>query len=206
VTFIIDLRGEEKPIKKVPILMDVKEVQKLKKYIANNGALFIPPYELELPKLPEWTNRVYYYKQYKMNLYQFTCSCEWWKNKRKIYPVGDLRLVCKHLYYKISSSSKLLETIDDLSLMLIKSYLFHGENMLLKAVLAKEKLTFYIGARYFGDWYNVYTKAGDNWKRYSYSMLEKRWSYDRVPEHEKIILDYLKKKINLFKNYFNRKD
>ncbi len=197
-TFIIDLSGDEKPIKKVPILNNVKEVEKLEKHIANNGALFIPPYEL--PRLPEWTNRVYNYKQYRMNLYQFTCSCEWWKNKRKIYPEGDLRLLCKHLYYKITSSSKLLENIDDLTLMLIKSYLFLGENMLLKAVHGKEQFTFYIGSRYFGDWYNVYSKAGDNWNRYSYSMVEKRWSYDKEPEHEKIILDYLNKKSKLFKN------
>lgn len=202
---IIDLT--KKPLRHIPILKDVKEIERLKEHVVKNGGLFIPPYRYEMPKLPEWTNKNYYYKQYKVNPYNFSCSCEWWNNKRKIYPDGDLRLVCKHIYYKITGSPKLLNSIDDLTLQLIKSYLFHGESLLLKAVLGKAKLTFYVGAKYKSDWYNIYVKAGDKWERYGYSMIERRWSYHKAPEAEiSMILYFLNTFNKVIKQYLNEKD
>lgn len=66
-------------------------------------------------------------QQVTLTPYYGTCSCTLFRNRAKLYPKGDLRRVCKHLYqfYKTNAA----DYFDELSMIILDlQFWFFGDN------------------------------------------------------------------------------
>lgn len=178
----------DKPEDKIRIIDDIRKLDGYKNYAAEKiRRRENPPYEFDLPEFPKWCDRSYTYRNLRMNVYRLECDCG--KQKKlpeEFYGKRNVKRVCRHLFVKLQSP--LFEKfLDDLSVMIIKAHLYHGEKVLFYKEWKKAK--FYYGAGKFGDWINVYAAHEDGrWLRYSYHPIEKRWSYNSKPKDAEIIL------------------
>lgn len=150
----------------------------------------------KLPKFPSFVKgKLYRYSDYKMDLYNLTCSCEYQKLKREKYKDRDVRLLCKHLYYKILKTSS-VQVLDSLSLEIMKTVVFFGEEQLYKYSYKDQDII--LGFNEVAKWVNVYAPNKNNievYYRYSYDPIDVRWSYNNEPEYGPLISDLINRVI-----------
>lgn len=192
---------------KIPVFKSVDELQNYRDNILKHGGLYIPPYDYQLPKLPKYLNKIVRYKSYEINPYNYTCTCDMGKKNKILFPGKDLRRVCRHQYSLFKFNEKFNKYFNELSILLMKNYLYHGEQMLLKEKIPGKIEEFYVGARYYMDWVNVYLPQSDkNWWNYGYSLEEKRWSRTSEPKFGKEIEEKIESDIKtLLKKYLTRR-
>ena len=145
-----------------------------------------------LPKFPAWTkNKIYNYSKHKIDLYNLKCNCDSQSEKREHYKDRDVRLLCKHLYYKILNSP-LTKDIDSLTLLLMRSAAVWGEQHLYKYTYLGQIII--LGFKEPTEWVNVYSLNKANpevYHRYSFNPISKRWSYNHLPNNAELIQDVI---------------
>lgn len=142
-------------------------------------------YAHQIPPLPEWTNRVYRYKQFKQNPFQLVCNCPDFQEKNKIYIGRDFRKLCYHLYIKLTST-KIKDHLDELTHIILESRFKYGQTKFYKNHFYGTNLI--LGFNDKNPWINIYLKENETWKRYSYNEKEARWRYHREPENARLLL------------------
>lgn len=172
---------------------DLRKIQQDKHGPLNPGENY---YVHKLPKFPlSLKDKRYKYKEYHLDVYNLRCSCDSQKEKREEFPDRDIRRLCKHLYYKISSSW-IKEYVDSLSLELTKSAALFGEKHLYKYTYKNNEIVF--GFQENSPWVNVYAPNNFNPEvhhRYSFDPIKNRWSYNCKPEYAILFEDVIKRLI-----------
>lgn len=119
--------------------------------------------------------------QYSANLYTMKCSCaEFASQNKSIFPLGDLRRLCKHLIHQYKNTVGVYGVSP-----LAKCVFDDGYGLLNKFRYFKiDTIPGDIVVNYDQDigWWNLYVpnKQGD-YTKYGYSPLEKRFSYNQKP-------------------------
>lgn len=185
--YIVQIKKES--VSKPKKFEDLRKVQRDPESPLNPGQNF---YIHNLPKFPSFMQgKTYRYADCEMDLYNLSCSCSYQAEKREEYKGRDIRLLCKHLYYKILKTSAAKE-LDSLTLELMKNAVLWGEQHLYKYVYKEQEVI--LGFKEKIDWVNVYAPNKFNLKecqRYSYNPLTSRWSYDNEPEYGHLIPDLI---------------
>lgn len=188
---VIELKNEDKS--KPKLYTDLRKLKKESDSPLNFGQNY---YIHKLPRFPEWIRgKVYRYANYKMDLYNLTCSCESQKEKREHYEARDVRRLCKHLYYKILKTSAAKE-LDSLTLELMKNAVVWGETYLYKYVYQGKDII--LGFKEKVVWVNVYAPnrfLPDDYHRFSFNPISNRWSYGSQPKYSELIADVIKRVI-----------
>ena len=147
----------------------------------------------EFPKLPVKFNKFYHSKHEKINLFNFTCTCEQYINNSKHYTGRDIRKACKHIYYK-ASSEWLKDTIDPVTILLLKTAVFNGYKHLYKINIYSKEFYFIINPD--SAWVKVITLSVNNSSiEYLYHTIDKRWGYGKEPDNDVFIVDQIQKLI-----------
>lgn len=163
------------------IFDDIRDLEKLAKAreeykMAIEAELYIH----EIPLLPSWTNKQYKSQGYVQNLYHLSCDCpDYVEKKRKYRAKRDVRRLCRHLYWKLTQTAA-KDFIDDLSREFSRAVAIHGIDKFLKKNMNGNIV--YLGFKDGNHWINVYVNENGEWKRYSYNLKQRRWSYERKPE------------------------
>ena len=170
-----------------------KHISKLQIDKEKEDSLF---YIHRITNLPDWTNKVYSSQGYKQNLFKLKCNCDEQRKLSKKYSDRDIRLVCRHLYWKLTTT-KVKDEIDELTKILLASFNKNKEMSLFKTSLKDENLI--LGFTGSMEWINVFI-GNYKWKRFSFNTSEKRWAYNVSPKNAKVIetkvgaiLDYIMK-------------
>lgn len=145
----------------------------------------------EFPQLPAKFNKFYHSKQEKINLFTFTCTCEQFRNNSKLYKGRDIRKACKHIYYK-ASAEWLKNTIDPITLLLLKIAVFNGYKHLYKVYIYVKNFYFIINPE--SAWVKIITLTEMNSSiEYHYHTINRRWGFSLVPENEVFVVDQIQK-------------
>lgn len=146
----------------------------------------------QLPQFPlKVKDKRYRYKEFHLDVFNLRCTCEDQKAKREEYQDRDIRKLCKHLYYKISSSW-LKQYLDSLSMELMKNSALFGPEALYKYEYKKSFIIF--GFRSETEWVNVYAPNihhPDEHKRYAFNPVTIRWSFKSQPQYGLLFEDVI---------------
>ena len=157
-----------------------KYISKLRLVSKKQESLF---YIHRIPELPRWTNKIYKSQGYKQNLYELKCNCAEHKKLSRKYSNRDIRLVCRHLYWKLTTT-KVKDEIDELTKILLVSFNKNKERNLFRTSLKDEPLV--LGLSTPVEWIDIFV-GEKKWKRFSFNVPEKRWAYNESPQNMKII-------------------
>ena len=185
--YIIKLQSEDKS--KPKLYSDLRKLTKDNTGPLNYGNNY---YIHQIPRFPNWTKgKLYNYSNHKIDLYNLQCNCNSQIEKRENYKGRDVRLLCKHLYYKILNSPVAKE-IDSLTLLLMRRAAICGEQHLYKYTYLDQIII--LGFKELTEWVNVYSLNKANpefYHRYSYNPISKRWSYNHLPINAELIQDVI---------------
>jgi len=179
--YLLILEAKRVDLKKPKKYSDLRKLKQDATGPLNPGENY---YVHPLPLFPlKVKDKRYRYKEFHLDVYNLRCTCEDQIAKREEYQDRDIRKLCKHLYYKISSSW-LKQYVDSLSLELLKNSVFFGPEHLYKYEYKKSLII--LGFRSETEWVNVYAPNihhPEEHKRYSFNPSTKRWSYNSKPEY-----------------------
>ncbi|MEW6506359.1 MAG: hypothetical protein AB1432_01305 [Bacteroidota bacterium] len=169
----------------IEVYGDLRELEKAYyKHKEKEGRTAEKWYIHQIPKLPEWTNRTYYYKEFKQNPFQLKCNCPDFQERNKTYIGRDSRKLCYHLYLKLTTT-KISEHIDELTLLLLEAQFKYRIKLFFKSHFYTSELI--LGFNDKNDWINIFLKEGDSWKKYSYNQKELRWRYKIEPKNKELL-------------------
>lgn len=173
------------------LIGDIRSIQETDSELGTNY------YVHQFPKLPDKFNKIYHSKNEKVNLHNFTCTCQQFVENSKVFSERDIRKACKHIYYK-ASQTWLKEFIPEITLLLLKIAVFGRIKFLYKVNIYRKEIYFLLDDT--SAWVKVI--APDNrevFTEYTYHTIQKRWGYSNIPPDEIHIVDQLQKVI---KNQF----
>lgn len=144
----------------------------------------------EIEGFTQKKNKIHHSGHYKQNLYKLECTCEVFSKNKTVFNKKDLRRLCKHLYWKLSN----LKLVDKLTLLLAFDSVYFNYKKMIKLSYGKD---FVIASYKEGSsWINIFSKEKE-WKKFSYEINQKRWSYNSKPANS----NRIKQDINyLFSN------
>ena len=157
-----------------------KHISKLQIKKENNDSLF---YVHRIPELPAWTNKINYSQGCEQNIYKLKCSCDEQKKLSKKYFDRDIRLACKHIYWKLTTT-KVKTELDSLTKLLLDAFQKSNEMKLFKISFKDEILI--LGFTNPAEWINVFT-GKEKWNKYSFNVTEKGWAYNKFPKDAKLL-------------------
>ncbi len=166
----------------------IEDIRTLKDSKVGDGQNFVI---YEFPKLPKRLNKVYFSKLEKINLYNYTCTCEQFRENSKLYKGRDLRRACKHIYYK-ASATWLREIVGEVTVLLLNKAVYGGFKYLYKVNLYKKEFYFVINPE--SAWVNIITLNNDSFAvEFTYHTIKKRWGYANTPDEAVHIVDQIQK-------------
>lgn len=140
--------------------------------------------EPQFPLLPEWTDKLYHCQDEKVNLFKLTCTCDDFKERKEKYYARDVRLCCKHIYYKLTSTaaSKFINTLYK-NLTYVTAF-FNIDSFYTFSI---DKRNIYYGFNGQLNWVQVFVPVRINdpnfYARFSYSPKLRRWSHGTKPDN-----------------------
>lgn len=166
----------------------IEDIRTLKDSKIGYGQNFII---YEFPLLPKKFNKVYFSKQEKINLYNFSCTCQQFEDNSKHFSDRDIRRACKHIYYK-ASVTWLREFVGEITVLLLHKAVFNGFKFLYKINIFKQEFYFIINPE--SAWVNVITLKDDSLAvEYTYHTIQKRWGHANTPDEAAYIIDQIQK-------------
>jgi hypothetical protein len=138
-------------------------------------------------------------RTYEVNPGRLTCTCEDFERRRTLLPAHDIRRVCKHLGRTLEATNA-LTLYDEVAQALIrpqkashKHLIEHGVDAERFVVLPDATDVIVLALRSDSAWVAVVTQRGTKarikkYKRYSYNVDERRWSYGSSPYSDRDIL------------------
>jgi hypothetical protein len=117
-----------------------------------------------------------YYNRNKINSYYLNCTCKDYRASIKLYPLRDIRRICKHIFFILIQDHS--ERIDGLIKLLLEHRFWDKVADVYEIFILDEKL--YISFGQEMKFIHVYIKKSD-WKFYTYFPWEKVWKNDLPP-------------------------
>jgi hypothetical protein len=167
------------------LIDDIRSIQEINSELGSNY------YVHQFPKLPDKFNKTYHSKQEKVNLCNFTCTCQQYVDNSKLFQDRDIRKACKHIYYK-ASQTWLKDFIPEITLLLLKIAVFGRIKFLYKIKIYSKEIYFLIDDN--SVWVKVIAQNNRAvFTEYTYHTIQKRWGYSNIPPDEIHIVDQLQK-------------
>ncbi len=132
--------------------------------------LNLPPYVHQVPDFPDWTNKNKKVMGKDVNLFFMTCSCDDFLDSVPLYDGRDVRKVCVHLYFGLKRHWN--KILDELTKLIIEYQFKYGPEILYRL---NEKII--IGTKPKTSWVSIYSFEENEWRKHSYDLKEKRFSY-----------------------------
>jgi hypothetical protein len=132
----------------------------------------------------------------RINLFYLTCSCKVYRERVKKYKRRDLRRICKHIYYTISSETA--EYYNELTKILIETHFWFALQKITRLTAGDEEI--YIGFTENSHNVNIIAKE-ENWKRYIYDVKDSKW--DEYPPKNRLLIENYLKTFNFTDNKTN---
>jgi hypothetical protein len=171
----------EKDDNGILVFKDIRDFEEFKN-IKKDGRKISTKYSFIVPELPTWCDRIYHYKDLKINPYQLKCSCGDSLLRRKYYEERDIRVICKHLYWKIAQT-KIKDEVDELIILLMKQTALFGTNKFLTLEVDGKQI--HLGFKNGNDWITILTPLQNcGWQSWGYNPFEGRWSFDEMPPNK----------------------
>lgn len=147
-----------------------------------------------VPQFPKWTDKNYKCQTHAVNLFLFKCTCdEFISDRAAQYDKSDIRICCRHLYYKLSNP-RFLRYVDSLTLKLTYGTALKNERYFYKYIIYNQIVIF--GFIPNSDWAGIYTRKRDgDFFRYSYNPIIKKWAEHLIPDQGIFIIDQFVKAI-----------
>jgi len=117
-----------------------------------------------------------YYNRNKVNAHYLNCTCKDYRDSIKLFPLRDIRRICKHIYFIISKDY--YSKLDPLSSMLLAHRFWDKISNVYEILFSDEKL--YISFNDDFMFFRVYRKNPE-WKFYTFMPDKKRWENDLPP-------------------------
>ena len=123
----------------------------------------------------------YYYNRNKVNPYSVSCSCKQYRDSIKLYPIRDIRRVCKHIFFILTKN---FETrLDELTRLFLEHQFWDKITDVFEIKFEDE--TLFVSLSKEKKFIRVYRK-NSHWKFYTYLFEDKNWLDNMPPykEHE----------------------
>ena len=182
----------QKPKDSLPLYDDIR---KRKTEVKEKDKYYCEP---QIPILPKWTNKIYSSQGEQVNLFNLTCTCKDYSERKNKYKGRDVRLCCKHIYYKLTGSavtkhiSSLYKNLSS-AVAIFKIESFYSFKI--------DRRDIYCGFKEGSNWIQVYVPVHENninfYARFSYSPMLSRWSHGMIPVNAWKIEYIIKKIIDL---------
>ena len=114
-----------------------------------------------------------YYNRNKVNAHYLNCTCKEYRDNIKLYPLRDIRRICKHIFFIITKDFN--SKLDPLSSMLLEHRFWDKISDVYEIYFYGEKL--YIGINIDQKYFRVYRKNSE-WKFYTFMPSKKKWESD----------------------------
>lgn len=174
----------------------VKKVEGDKEIVLSKTNFLIPVHK-GIPKAYA------YYNRNKVNPYYLNCSCKEYRDNIKLYPLRDLRRMCKHIFFILIRDYS--EIMDGLTKLLMEHRFWEKISEVIEINFNSEKL--YISFTHDLQFIRVYRKILE-WKFYTYLPKKNYWENNLPPykefENNSYLSNFLKKlPLLIFKIGFN---
>jgi hypothetical protein len=174
----------------------VKKVEEDKEIVLTKTNFLIPI----LKGIPKTYS---YYNKNKVNPYYLNCSCKEYRDNIKMYPLRDLRRMCKHIFFILIRVHT--ERMDGLTKLLMEHRFWEKISEVIEINFNSEKL--YISFASDLQFIRVYRKILE-WKFYNYLPKKNSWENNLPPykelENNSYLSNFLKKIISAdFQNHLN---
>jgi hypothetical protein len=117
-----------------------------------------------------------YYKRNKVNAHYLNCTCKEYRDNIKLYPLRDIRRICKHIFFIITKDYN--SKLDPLSSMLLAHRFWDKIVDVYEIYFFGEKL--YVSSNSDQKFFRVYRKNSE-WKFYTFIPDKKMWANDLPP-------------------------
>lgn len=117
-----------------------------------------------------------YYNRNKVNAHYLNCTCKEYRDSIKLYPLRDIRRICKHIYFIITKEYN--DKIDGLTTILLAHRFWDKISNVYEVFFQNEKL--YISFNDNLKFLRVYKKNSE-WKFYTFFADKKKWENDLPP-------------------------
>lgn len=117
-----------------------------------------------------------YYNRNKVNAHYLNCTCKEYRDNIKVYPLRDIRRICKHIFFIITKDYN--DQLDALTAMLLAHRFWDKISNVYEILFMDEK--FYISFNDDLKFVRVYRKSSD-WKFYTFIPGKKKWENDLPP-------------------------
>jgi hypothetical protein len=161
----------KKPKDSLPLYDDIR---KRKGQVKEKDGYYCEP---QIPQLPKWTNKIYSSQGEQVNLFNLTCTCKDYSERKAKYTGRDIRLCCKHIYYKLTGSA-ISKHINSLYKNLSHAAaIFKIESFCTYKI---DRRDIYFGYKEDSNWIQVFFPVDENnpdsYARFSFSPELSRWS------------------------------
>lgn len=117
-----------------------------------------------------------YYRQYRINPYFLNCSCSEYRSNIKLFPLRDIRRICKHIFFILMRDH--LERLDELTKLLLEHHFWDKITDVYEINFNTE--TIYISFSKTLKFLRIY-KKNRNWKFYNFDLKTNKWENNLPP-------------------------
>lgn len=152
-----------------------------------------------VPILKGVTKSYFYYNRNKVNAHYLNCTCKEYRENIKLYPLRDIRRICKHIYFIITKDYQ--SRIDELTSLLLAHRFWDKIQEVYQVKYQTEFI--YISFEKDLKFIRIYRKFSE-WKYYTYVIENRSWINNLPPfksyAQNKIITEYFIDLLNQFTN------
>lgn len=141
-----------------------------------NKEIVISKTNFLIPVFKGMPKSFHYYNRNKVNPYSISCTCKQFRDNVKLYPVRDIRRVCKHIFFILTKNFE--SRLDELTRLLLEHQFWDKIIDVYEIIFNEEKL--FISFSKEKKFIRVYRK-NSHWKFYTYLFENKSWIDDIPP-------------------------
>lgn len=127
-----------------------------------------------------------YYNRNKVNAHYLNCTCKEYRDNIKLYPLRDIRRICKHIFFIITKEYN--SKIDELTSLLLAHRFWDKITEVYEIIYNSERV--YISLEKDLKFIRVYRKNSE-WKFYTYLTDKSFWVNNLPPYKSSVQNDHL---------------
>lgn len=158
----------------------------LKKNTVGDNEIVLSKTNYLVPILKGVPKSYSYYNRNKVNAHYLNCTCKEYRDNIKLYPIRDIRRICKHIFFIITKDHN--SKIDELTSLLLAHRFWDKITEVYEITLNSEKI--YVSFEKDLKFIRVYRKNSE-WKFYTYLTDKNSWSNNLPPYKSSIQNDML---------------
>lgn len=143
-----------------------------------------------------------YYNGKKVNPYYLNCTCKEYRDSIKLYPIRDIRRICKHIFFILTKEYQI--RIDDLTAILLAHRFWDKVNDVFEIKYQNENI--FVSVEKDLKFFRIYRKNSE-WKFYTFLQDKNFWINNLPPynfsSQNEILIQFIKNilgKKNTIKN------